>query len=207
MPEYIWIALIVAAVAVLVFLLVQRREKKVEAVAGLAPGLYALFETSIGDFICHLFERDAPETVSNFIGLAQGTKEWVEPQSGRPTKKRLYDGLTFHRIIPGFMIQGGDPKGDGTGGPGFEFRDEISPNLRFDRAGRLAMANRGPNTNGSQFFITLRDTPWLNGRHTIFGQVVKGQEVVEKISQVPRDPSDRPLEPVVIRQVSIQRVQ
>lgn len=206
MPEYLWIALVVAIFVLLILLLAQRSERKVEAVAGLAPGLYALFETSMGDFVCQLFEKEAPETVSNFIGLALGTKEWIEPQTGRPTKKRLYNGLTFHRVIPGFMIQGGDPKGDGTGGPGFEFRDEISPSLRFDRAGRLAMANRGPNTNGSQFFITLRDTPWLNGRHTIFGQVVRGQEVIEKISQVPRDPSDRPLEPVVIKRVTIQRV-
>lgn len=205
MPEYLWIALVAAILVLLILLLAQRSERKAEAVAGLAPGLYVLFETSMGDFVCQLFEKEAPETVSNFIGLALGTKEWIEPQTGRPTRKRLYNGLTFHRVIPGFMIQGGDPKGDGTGGPGFEFRDEISPSLRFDRAGRLAMANRGPNTNGSQFFITLRDTPWLNGRHTIFGQVVRGQEVIEKISQVPRDPSDRPLEPVVIKRVTVQR--
>lgn len=206
MPEYLWIALIVAIFVLLILLLAQRSERKLEAMAGVSPGLYVLFETSMGDFVCQLFEKDAPETVSNFIGLARGTKEWIEPQTGRATKRKLYNGLTFHRVIPGFMIQGGDPKGDGTGGPGFEFRDEISPNLRFDRAGRLAMANRGPNTNGSQFFITLRDTPWLNGRHTIFGQVIRGQEVIEKISQVPRDPSDRPLEPVVIKQVTIRRV-
>lgn len=173
----------------------------------LKPGTYAVFDTSMGEIICELYEKEAPKTVANFVGLAEGTKEWTDPKTGKKVKKRFYDGLIFHRVIPDFMIQGGDPKGDGTGGPGYKFEDEIKPDLVFDKPGRLAMANAGPNTNGSQFFITQKPTPWLNGRHTIFGQVVKGQGVVDKIGGAKRDRRDRPLEDVVIKKLTILRVE
>lgn len=171
----------------------------------LQPGTYAVFETTLGKIVCRLFEKEAPQTVANFIGLTEGTKEWTDPKTGEKTKKPLYDGLIFHRVIPDFMIQGGDPRGDGTGGPGYQFGDEFSPNLKHDRPGRLSMANAGPGTNGSQFFITEKATPWLDGRHTIFGEVVEGQEVVSKIARVARsqDGRDRPLTPVVMKKVSI----
>jgi peptidyl-prolyl cis-trans isomerase A (cyclophilin A) len=169
----------------------------------LSPGTYAVFETSLGKITVRLFEKEAPKTVANFVGLADGTKEWTDPKSRQPVKKRFYDGLIFHRVIPNFMIQGGDPLGSGMGGPGYKFEDEFSPNLKFDQPGRLAMANAGPNTNGSQFFITEAPTPHLTNRHTIFGQVVEGQEVVNKIARVPRDGNDRPNTPVVIQKVTI----
>lgn len=170
------------------------------------PGLYAVFNTSMGRIVCRLFEKEAPKTVANFIGLAEGTKEWTDPKSGQPVKRKLYDGLIFHRVIPGFMIQGGDPLGNGTGGPGYRFEDEFSPALKHDRPGRLSMANAGPGTNGSQFFITQVPTQWLDGRHTIFGQVVEGLEVVTKIVTVPRGPNDRPITPVVMETVVITRI-
>lgn len=170
------------------------------------PGLYATLETSMGKIVVQLFEKEAPKTVKNFVDLAEGKKTFTDPKTGKKVKKRFYDGLIFHRVIPDFMIQGGDPKGDGTGGPGYMFEDEISPELAFDKPGRLAMANAGPGTNGSQFFITHKDTPWLNGRHTIFGQVVKGQKVVNAIGNVPHDSRDKPLKPVVIKKVTIERV-
>src|SRR5678816_2678618 len=141
----------------------------------LKPGVYANFETSMGNFTAELFEKDAPITVKNFIDLASGTKGWKDPKTGNTMKgKPLYDGLIFHRIIDGFMIQGGDPAGNGTGGPGYQFEDEFSDSQSFDRPGILAMANAGPGTNGSQFFITEKPTPWLNHHHTIFGEVTKG---------------------------------
>ncbi len=167
--------------------------------------MFALIDTSEGKIKIELFEKEAPKTVANFVGLAEGTKEWVDPKSGQKVKRPLYDGLTFHRVIPKFMIQGGDPRGDGTGGPGYRFEDEFSPNLKFDRPGRLAMANAGPNTNGSQFFITEGPTDWLNNRHTIFGQVVEGEEIAHKIATVPTGPGDRPKTPVVIKHVEIVR--
>jgi peptidyl-prolyl cis-trans isomerase A (cyclophilin A) len=146
------------------------------------PGIYAHFVTTEGNFTVKFFEKDAPKTVANFTGLAEGT---IDPATGKPGKsKPFYDGLTFHRIIKDFMIQGGDPRGNGTGGPGYKFEDEFSPNHKFTGAGILAMANAGPNTNGSQFFITLAPTDWLNGRHTIFGEVVEGMDVVKKIGSV-----------------------
>ncbi len=167
-------------------------------------GTYARFETSEGNFLIRLFEQDAPKTVANFVGLAEGT---IEPATGKPGKsKPFYDGLTFHRIIADFMIQGGDPRGDGTGGPGYKFADEFSPKLKFDRKGLLAMANAGPNTNGSQFFVTLVPTDWLTGRHTIFGEVVEGMDVVEKIGKVKTGRGDRPVQPVVMKTVRIERV-
>lgn len=170
-------------------------------------GLFASIETDYGKIRVELFERAAPETVANFVGLAEGTKAFTDPKTGSLVKRPFYHGLTFHRVIPGFMIQGGCPLGNGTGGPGYRFADEVSPDLTFDRPGRLAMANAGPGTNGSQFFITLAPTPWLNMRHTIFGQVVAGQDVVEKIAAVPRNSAnDMPLTPVVIRSVTIERI-
>jgi peptidyl-prolyl cis-trans isomerase A (cyclophilin A) len=171
-----------------------------------APGTYAILETSQGSIVCRLFEKEAPQTVANFIGLAEGTKQFSDPLSGKPVTRRFFDGLGFHRVIPDFMIQGGCPLGNGTGGPGYRFADEFHPSLRHDQAGRLSMANSGPNTNGSQFFVTVAATPWLDNRHTIFGEVVEGQDVATKISQVARDSSDRPRQPVVLERVRIERV-
>jgi len=147
------------------------------------PGVYATFHTSMGDIVCELYEEQAPKTVANFVALATGAREWVEPTSGKRTTRPLYDGTVFHRVIPEFMIQGGDPLGNGTGGPGYRFADEFVRELAFDRPGLLAMANSGPNTNGSQFFITEVPTPWLTGKHTIFGSVVRGGELVPKIAR------------------------
>ena len=163
----------------------------------------ATFNTSEGIIVCKLFNAEAPETVANFIGLAEGTKEW----SSRSKKgDKLYDGTIFHRVIPNFMIQGGDPEGTGMGGPGYKFADETKNSTQnFKEPGKLAMANAGPNTNGSQFFITVTDTSWLTGKHTIFGEVVEGYDVVEKISKVARDSSDRPKTPVVLESVTIQK--
>ena len=169
-------------------------------------GTYAVFETSLGNIVCRLFEKETPKTVQNFIGLAEGTKEFTNETTGKKEKRNYYDGLSFHRVIPQFMVQGGCPRGDGRGGPGFTFQDEFHPSLRHAKAGRLSMANAGPNTNGSQFFITVAATPWLDNRHTIFGEVVEGQEVADKISNVPRDSMDRPRTPVVLQRVRIERV-
>ncbi len=167
------------------------------------PDTYATFKTSLGDIVCQLFPDKAPETVANFVGLATGKKEWVDSTTGEKTMRPLYTKTVFHRIIPDFMIQGGDPLGNGTGGPGYLFKDEFSSELSHDRAGRLSMANRGPGTNGSQFFITLGATPWLNNHHTVFGQVMKGQDIVAKIVSVKRDGHDRPIEPIVLEEVII----
>jgi peptidyl-prolyl cis-trans isomerase A (cyclophilin A) len=169
--------------------------------------LSATLHTNHGDIVIDLFENHAPATVENFVGLAEGTKEWLDPQTREVTSKPLYDGVVFHRIIDNFMIQGGDPAGNGTGGPGYEFADEFHPDLRFDRPYLLAMANRGPATNGSQFFITVVPTDWLNRKHTIFGEVVDpaSREVVDTIAKVNKDNFDRPLEPVVISSVTIDR--
>ena len=170
------------------------------------PGTYAQFDTSEGTFTIRLFEKEAPKTVANFVGLAEGTREWSDPQSGQKKTEPFYNGVVFHRIIDGFMIQGGDRLGTGTGGPGYKFADEFHPSLRHSRAGILSMANSGPNTNGSQFFITLGPTPHLDNRHSVFGEVVEGLDVVKKIGSVPTGPNDRPRKPVVINQVSIKRV-
>jgi peptidyl-prolyl cis-trans isomerase A (cyclophilin A) len=148
----------------------------------MAETLTATFQTSLGEIVVKLLPEKAPKTVANFVGLAEGTKEWKDPKSGQSMKKPLYDGTVFHRVILDFMIQGGDPLGTGTGGPGYRFEDEIGPDNRFDKPGLLAMANAGPNTNGSQFFITEVPTPHLNRGHTIFGEVVKGLELIRKIS-------------------------
>jgi peptidyl-prolyl cis-trans isomerase A (cyclophilin A) len=173
--------------------------------AKLSPGLYAIFETSMGKITCRLFEKEAPKTVANFVGLAEGTKEWTDPKTGQKTKRRFYDGLIFHRVIPEFMVQGGDPTGTGMGSPGYKFEDEFSPNLKFDQPGRLAMANAGPNTNGSQFFITEVPTPHLNNRHTIFGQCIEGMDVVSKMARASKGPMDRPSADVVIKKLTILR--
>ena len=163
----------------------------------------ATFKTSEGTIVCKLFDAEAPETVKNFIELAEGTKKWDAP--GKKGDK-LYDGTVFHRVIPNFMIQGGDPEGSGMGGPGYKFADETKTSAQtFKQPGKLAMANSGPNTNGSQFFITVTDTSWLTGKHTIFGEVTEGYDVVEKISKVPRGAQDRPKTPVVLESVTIAR--
>jgi peptidyl-prolyl cis-trans isomerase A (cyclophilin A) len=167
--------------------------------------LTATLTTTQGTVTVRLFPDHAPKTVRNFVELAEGGREWTDPRTGAVTKEKLYDGTIFHRVISGFMIQGGDPLGTGTGGPGYEFGDEIHPDLRFDKPYLLAMANAGPGTNGSQFFITVGPTPWLNGRHTIFGEVIGGADVVDKISHVRTAPGDRPVTDVVLQSVTIRR--
>ena len=171
------------------------------------PGTYAVIKTSEGTIVCRLFEKEAPKTVANFIDLAEGKREWTHPNTGKKSSDKLYNGTIFHRVIPDFMIQGGDPAGTGMGGPGYRFEDETkgSPH-RFDKPGKLAMANAGPNTNGSQFFITTANTEWLTGKHTIFGEVVEGQDVAEKISKLPTGAQDKPKSPVVVESVTIERV-
>ena len=170
------------------------------------PGTYAILETSQGSMVCRLFEKEAPQTVANFVGLAEGTREFSDPLTGKKTKRPFFDGLAFHRVIPDFMIQGGCPLGNGTGGPGYHFADEFHPSLRHDGPGKLSMANSGPGTNGSQFFVTVAATPWLDNRHTIFGEVVEGQDVAVTISQAPRDSGDRPRTPIILKSVRIERV-
>jgi peptidyl-prolyl cis-trans isomerase A (cyclophilin A) len=167
--------------------------------------VYAHFETSLGNFTAELFEDKVPQTVANFAGLADGSKEWTHPGTGQKQRKPYYDGLIFHRVIEGFMLQGGDPLGKGYGGPGYQFADEFHPELRHDTAGILSMANAGPNTNGSQFFVTLAPTPHLDRRHSVFGKVISGLDVVEKIGHVPTDAQDRPTTPVVMKKVTIER--
>ena len=188
------------------FVQAASKHKKESSKMKLSAGVYATFETSMGNVICRLFEKETPVTVANFIGLAEGTKEWSDPKTGAPMKKKFYDGLKFHRVIPEFMVQGGCPLGKGTGGPGYRFDDEIVPSLKFDKPGKLAMANAGPGTNGSQFFITEAATPWLNGHHTIFGEVIEGQEIVHAIANVPRGPSDVPDTDIIVNKVIIKRV-
>jgi peptidyl-prolyl cis-trans isomerase A (cyclophilin A) len=170
-------------------------------------GTYAVFTTTEGKITVRLFEQDAPITVKNFIELAEGGKEWTHPTTRKKSTDKLFDGTIFHRVIPDFMIQGGDPTGTGMGGPGYRFGDETkgSPH-KFDKPGKLAMANSGPGTNGCQFFITTAATPWLTGNHTIFGEVVEGYEIAEKISKVARGSQDKPKTPVVLESVVIERV-
>lgn len=174
----------------------------------LAPdGLYAMFETTSGTFACRLEPERAPVTVGNFVGLAEGTKEFRDARTGQAVTRHFYDGLKFHRVLPGFVVQGGDPRGDGAGGPGYEFADEIVPDLRFDTPGILAMANAGHDRNGSQFFITLAPAPHLDGRHSIFGHVVAGMEVLHAMAKLPRTGPDRsvPVSDIVIRKLRIVR--
>jgi len=171
------------------------------------PGVYATFDTSEGPIVCRLFEAEAPITVKNFVELAEGSREWTHPHTRAKSKTPLYNGTIFHRVIPDFMVQGGDPAGTGMGGPGYQFQDETkgSPH-KFDKPGKLAMANSGPNTNGSQFFITVAATPWLTGNHTIFGEVVEGQDIADKITKLPRNRQDKPNNDVVLKSVTIERV-
>lgn len=196
-----------AAAAALVFGLAAPAAAGPVEDATAADGLYAVFETTLGDFVCRLYFERAPVTVGNFVGLAEGTREFKDPRTGQMTRRHFYDGLKFHRVVPGFVVQGGDPKGDGTGGPGYEFIDEIEPFAHFDAAGLLGMANAGKDRNGSQFFITLAPAPHLEGRFTLFGRVVHGMEVVERMAKQPRIGLDRsiPVGDIVMRKVRIVR--
>ena len=166
---------------------------------------YAHFVTSEGNFTVRLFDQQAPRTVENFAGLAEGTKEWSDPRTNQKVHKPYYNGTIFHRVIDKFMIQGGDPLGQGIGGPGYNFADEFHPQLRHSKAGILSMANRGPNTNGGQFFITLGPTPHLDDRHSVFGEVTQGMDIVRKIGSTPTSDRDRPTKDIVIQQVTIER--
>jgi peptidyl-prolyl cis-trans isomerase A (cyclophilin A) len=172
-----------------------------------AEEVIATLHTTLGPVVIRLYPQQAPQTVDNFVGLAEGTREWRDPRSGRQSATPLYNGTVFHRVIDGFMIQGGDPLGTGTGGPGYQFGDEFHPGLRFDRPYLLAMANAGPGTNGSQFFITVGPTPHLNDRHTIFGEVVQGTDVVDAIGNAETDGRDRPVKEIAIDSVTIDRRQ
>ncbi len=185
------------AVVILFSLSAGAQEKK--------GALYATLKTTMGEIVVQLYDEKAPKTVANFVDLATGAKEWTDPKTGSKVKRPLYNGTIFHRVIPGFMIQGGDPLGNGTGGPGYRFEDEFNPELKHSKPGILSMANAGPNTNGSQFFITEKATPWLDGRHTVFGEVVKGQNVVDAIANVARDLHDRPVKEVVLQEIVISR--
>jgi len=170
------------------------------------PSVYAKFDTSEGTFTARLFEDLVPKTVENFTGLAEGTKTWTDPRNNtKVTDQPYYDGVIFHRVIAGFMIQSGDPLGQGIGGPGYQFADEFAPELRHTKAGILSMANAGPNTNGGQFFITLGPTPHLDNRHSVFGEVVEGLDVVQKIGSTKTGPRDRPVKDIVIDKLTIER--
>ena len=172
---------------------------------GQGKGLYAVFETNHGEMVVKLEEEKTPETVKNFVGLATGEKEYTDPRSGKKSQEPFYDGTVFHRIIKNFMIQGGDRLGQGTGGPGYRFKDEFNPSLKHTGPGILSMANAGPNTNGSQFFITLVPTPWLDNHHTVFGKLVKGEDVLAKLGAVATGPQDRPREEVKLQHLKIVR--
>ena len=170
------------------------------------PGVYADFVTSEGNFTVRLYDQEAPATVENFVGLAEGSKEWSDPRTNQKVKRPYYDGGIFHRVIDGFMIQGGDPLGQGIGGPGYTFADEFHPKLRHNKAGILSMANRGPNTNGGQFFITLVPTGWLDNKHSVFGEITEGMDVVNKIGKTATSkPGDRPVKPITINSVTIEK--
>jgi len=171
----------------------------------LPAGLYAHFTTSEGAFTVKLFDQEAPKTVATFAGLVQGTRAWQDPVTRQQVNKPFYDGLVFHRIIEDFVIQGGCPMGNGLGGPGFQFEDEFHPSLKHGKAGMLSMANAGPNTNGSQFFVTLAATPHLDNRHSVFGEVVSGLDVVSRIGHVPTGRADRPVKDIVIESVKVER--
>ena len=171
----------------------------------MAQDTYAVLNTSLGKIEVKLFPDHAPKTVANFVELAEGTREWTDPRTGQKEAKKLYDGTVFHRVISGFMIQGGDPLGRGTGGPGYQFGDEFHPELAFTRPYLLAMANAGPGTNGSQFFITVAPTTWLTNKHTIFGEVTNGTDVVDAIANADTGPNDKPKQDVVIQSVVIER--
>lgn len=167
--------------------------------------VYADFVTTEGPFIIRLFDQEAPQTVANFIGLADGTKEWTDPRTNQRVRQPYYNATIFHRVIDGFMIQGGDPLGQGIGGPGYNFADEFHPNARHDRPGILSMANRGPNTNGGQFFITLGPTPHLDNKHSVFGEVIDGMDVIRRIGSTRTGARDRPVQDIVVESVTIRR--
>ncbi len=173
----------------------------------MADTLYATLHTTAGPIRLELFPNHAPKTVANFVELAEGTREYTDPRTGQPGSGPYYDGVPFHRVIAGFMIQTGDPTGTGRGGPGYTFKDEIHPDLRFNRPYLLAMANAGPGTNGSQFFITVAPTDWLNAKHTIFGEVAdeESKKVVDAIATARTGPGDRPVQPLAIERVTIER--
>ncbi len=166
--------------------------------------MQAHFTTSAGNFTIRLFDAEVPNTVKNFASLAEGTQEFVDPKTGQKTTRPFYDGLVFHRVIDSFMIQGGCPLGTGTGGPGYKFADEFNPTLKHDKPGILSMANSGPNTNGSQFFITLVPTPWLDNKHSVFGEVVQGMDIIQKIGST-QTRNDRPVTPITIESVKVER--
>jgi peptidyl-prolyl cis-trans isomerase A (cyclophilin A) len=167
--------------------------------------MHATFNTSEGTFKVRLFDDKAPKTVANFVGLATGATPWTDPKTGKPATRPFYDDLIFHRVIDGFMIQGGCPEGSGRGGPGYKFADEFGAGLNHSKGGLLSMANSGPNTNGSQFFITLAPTPWLDNKHAIFGEVVDGLDVIQKIGKTQTGPQDRPVKDIVINSVTIDQ--
>jgi peptidyl-prolyl cis-trans isomerase A (cyclophilin A) len=168
--------------------------------------MLAHFITSEGNFTARLFDAEVPKTVANFVGLAEGTTEWTDPRTGKKTKQPYYNGTIFHRVIADFMIQGGDPLGQGTGGPGYKFADEFNAKLRHSKLGVLSMANSGPNTNGGQFFITLAATPWLDNKHSVFGEIVDGMDVVKQIGKTATSkPGDRPIKPITITSVTIEK--
>lgn len=172
--------------------------------AAAGQDIFAVIKTNLGDITVKLYAKEAPKTVKNFVGLASGEQEWTHPANGeKKTGTPLYNGTIFHRVIDGFMIQGGDPTGTGRGSPGYRFADEFESGKKFDRVGLLAMANSGPNTNGSQFFITTSLPSYLNNKHTIFGEVTRGYETVEKISKTPRGPGDKPTQDVMIKQIDL----
>jgi peptidyl-prolyl cis-trans isomerase A (cyclophilin A) len=170
------------------------------------PGMYIEFKTNTGDFLCELYYKEVPLMVANIVGLTEGTREFTDPASGKHVKRHFYNGLIFHRVIDGFMIQGGDPMGNGRGGPGYTLIDQISPTLKHNSEGILSMANAGPDTNGSQFFITLAPTPHLDGKHAVIGKVVEGMDNVRKIGKVKKDRADKPSEDVIMKEVNIIRV-
>jgi peptidyl-prolyl cis-trans isomerase A (cyclophilin A) len=202
--KIVWVYLIALVITIFSFRGETAESKATKTKKG-KKEMIAVFDTTLGTFKIKLFPEQAPKTVENFVGLAEGTKEWTDPKTGSKVKKPFYDGLKFHRVIPNFMIQGGDPLGNGTGGPGFRFADEFSPELKHSKPGMLSMANAGPNTNGSQFFVTVAATPWLDGKHTIFGEVTEGMDVVTKISTAKTAPGDRPVEDIIVKSVKIVR--
>lgn len=210
--KVIWIYLFAFILAAFSFKAEAKPEKKsdnkakTEKTTKKGKDMIAIFDTTKGTFKVKLFNETAPKTVENFVGLAEGTKEWTDPKTGEKVKKPFYDGLSFHRVIKDFMIQGGCPLGTGTGGPGYRFEDEFAPNApKHSKPGILSMANAGPNTNGSQFFVTTVPTAWLDNRHTVFGEVIEGMDVVHAIENSKTGPMDRPAEPIKINSVKIEK--
>lgn len=202
----VWFTLSLALTCFSATGMAQGEDKDVGPPLEKSADYYVILHTTQGKIVGRFFTDKAPNTCRNFINLAEGTRPWLDPVSGKWVKRPFYDGLTFHRVIAGFMIQGGDPRGNGSGGPGYKFGDEFDPKLRHDRAGIWSMANSGVNTNGSQFFITDRDTPHLNDRHSVFGETVEGIEVVKKIANVAKGRNDRPATPVIIQRCEVVRV-